>query len=219
MREQWDCFFYYEHLVNALEMLWRCFDTVAGHGLSWLRDHTYWTQGHTHTCYDSCGRVISPTHEPLPDNTQNSQQTDIHVSGGNQIRNCSEPAAAEQLLRPRGHWDRPVKQTQSALCMSRLCIWPRFCHLWPYSLSNDHSMSLQYRLWATNRNKEQCRQTHTRMDKKPRKSLADINCKWTHINWISIFQESYNRQNKSHKNLHLNGTIYRIFSNLIRTRI
>ena len=30
------------------------------------------------TRYDSSGRVISPTHRPLPENTQHSQQTDIH---------------------------------------------------------------------------------------------------------------------------------------------
>jgi len=31
------------------------------------------------TRYDSSGRVISPSHRPLPDNTQHSQQTDIHA--------------------------------------------------------------------------------------------------------------------------------------------
>ena len=30
-----------------------------------------------HNRYDSSGRVISPSHRPLPDNTQHSQQTDI----------------------------------------------------------------------------------------------------------------------------------------------
>jgi len=41
--------------------------------LSKLRDHT---QTH-HTCWDSSGRVISPTRIPLPDNTRHSQQTQI----------------------------------------------------------------------------------------------------------------------------------------------
>ena len=31
---------------------------------------------------DPSGRVISPTQRPLPDNTQHSQQTDIHATGG-----------------------------------------------------------------------------------------------------------------------------------------
>jgi len=35
-----------------------------------------------HTRYDSSGRVISPTHRPLPDNTQHSQQTGIHAPAG-----------------------------------------------------------------------------------------------------------------------------------------
>ena len=32
-----------------------------------------------HNRQDSCGRVISPSQSPLPDNTQHSQQTDIHA--------------------------------------------------------------------------------------------------------------------------------------------
>jgi hypothetical protein len=28
------------------------------------------------------GRMINPTHRPLPDNTEHSQETDIHDSGG-----------------------------------------------------------------------------------------------------------------------------------------
>ena len=43
-----------------------------------LYDHT---QTH-HTRYDSSGRVISPTQRSLPDNTQHSQETGIHVPAG-----------------------------------------------------------------------------------------------------------------------------------------
>jgi hypothetical protein len=49
------------------------------------------------------GRVISPTQIPVPDNTQHSQQTDIHVPGGIRTRNPSKRAAADLRLRPRGH--------------------------------------------------------------------------------------------------------------------
>jgi hypothetical protein len=42
-----------------------------------FRDHT---QTH-HTWYDFFGRVISSMRRILPDNTQHSQQTDIHVPG------------------------------------------------------------------------------------------------------------------------------------------
>jgi len=38
-----------------------------------------------HSQYDSSGRVISSSQRPLPDNTRNSQQTNIHAPGG--IRN------------------------------------------------------------------------------------------------------------------------------------
>jgi hypothetical protein len=50
--------------------------------------------------------VISSSQRPLPDNTQHSQQTDIHAPGGIRARNLSRRAAAELRLRPRGHWDR-----------------------------------------------------------------------------------------------------------------
>ena len=76
------------------------------HGVS--RSHT--TTHHSR--YDSSGRLISPTDEPLPENTQHSQQTDIHCPG--RIRtphNLSRRAAADLRLRPRGHWDWQSKIT------------------------------------------------------------------------------------------------------------
>ena len=50
--------------------------------------HTH-TLTHTHRCtrWDSSGWVISPTQRPLPDNTQLSQETDIHAPCGIRIRN------------------------------------------------------------------------------------------------------------------------------------
>jgi len=50
--------------------------------------------------------VIGPTQRPLPDNTQHSQQTDIHAPGGILTHNLSGRAAADLRLRPRGNWDR-----------------------------------------------------------------------------------------------------------------
>jgi hypothetical protein len=58
---------------------------------------------------DSSGRVITWTQKPLPDNTQHSQQTDIHAPGGIRTRNPSKRAAVDPRLRPRGHWDRPLR--------------------------------------------------------------------------------------------------------------
>ena len=55
---------------------------------------------------DSSGRVISSLQRPLPDNTQHSQQTDIHASGGIRTDNPNKRAAADPRLRPRGHCDR-----------------------------------------------------------------------------------------------------------------
>jgi hypothetical protein len=43
---------------------------------------------------------------PLPDNTQHSQQTDIHALGGIRAHNPSKRAAVDPRLRPRGPWDR-----------------------------------------------------------------------------------------------------------------
>jgi hypothetical protein len=50
--------------------------------------------------------VISPTQRPLPDNTQHSQETDIHATSGTRTRIPRKRKAADRRLRPRGHWDR-----------------------------------------------------------------------------------------------------------------
>jgi len=61
-----------------------------------------------HSRLDSSGRVISPSHRPLPDNSQHSQQTNIHAPGRIRTRIPSKRAAADPRLRPRGHWDRQI---------------------------------------------------------------------------------------------------------------
>ena len=50
--------------------------------------------------------MISPSQRPLPNNTQHSQQTNIHAPGGIRTHNPSRRAAKDLRLRPRGHWDR-----------------------------------------------------------------------------------------------------------------
>ena len=55
---------------------------------------------------DSSGRVISSSQRPIPYNTQHTQHTDIHASGGIRTHNLSRRAAADLRLGPRGHWDR-----------------------------------------------------------------------------------------------------------------
>ena len=55
---------------------------------------------------DSSVRVISSSQRPLPDNTQQSQQTNIHAPRGIRTQNLIRRAAADLRLKPRGHWDR-----------------------------------------------------------------------------------------------------------------
>jgi len=52
--------------------------------------------------------AIGPSLIPLPDNTQHSQQIDIHAAGGIRTRNTSRRAAADPRLRWRGHRVRQV---------------------------------------------------------------------------------------------------------------
>jgi hypothetical protein len=77
-----------------------------GQGLHIIEDT--WLHSDTPHSVTSSGRVISPTQRPLPHNTQQSQHTDTHAPGGIQTHNPSKRAAADSLLRPRGHWDRHV---------------------------------------------------------------------------------------------------------------
>ena len=59
-----------------------------------------------HSPQDFSGRVISSPQRPLPNNTQHSQQTNVHAPGGIRNQDLSRRAAADPGLRPRGHWDR-----------------------------------------------------------------------------------------------------------------
>jgi hypothetical protein len=48
---------------------------------------------------------VSPSLRPLPDNTQSSQQTNIHASGGIQTHDRNRRAAVDLHLRPRDYWE------------------------------------------------------------------------------------------------------------------
>jgi hypothetical protein len=63
--------------------------------LSRIHDHT---QTHN-TRQDSSGRVTSATKRPLPDNTQHSQQTEIHAPSEIWTRNTSKWVAADLRLK------------------------------------------------------------------------------------------------------------------------
>ena len=64
------------------------------------------SRSQTHTLYDSSGRLVSPTQRLLPDNTQHSQETDIHATDGIWTRNPSKRAVADRPVRPRGLCDQ-----------------------------------------------------------------------------------------------------------------
>ena len=61
-----------------------------------------------HSRQDSSGQVISSSQRPLPDNTQHSQQTNIHARGRIRNHNLSRRAAADLRLWPRGQCDRHI---------------------------------------------------------------------------------------------------------------
>jgi len=86
----------------------RRFDPIPSHGFPsrGFDDHTHWIH---HTRKDSSGWAISPTHRPLPDNTQHSEEKNIHAPGGIRIHNLSSRATADLRFRPRGYWHRPVR--------------------------------------------------------------------------------------------------------------
>jgi hypothetical protein len=52
------------------------------------------------------------------DNTQQSQETDIHAPGGIQTQNLSQRAAADPRFRPRGHYDRLSPELQNEITVS-----------------------------------------------------------------------------------------------------
>jgi len=77
----------------------------GGYSPQWARASSF-TRFLDHAQRRTSGRVITPSHRPLPDNTQHSQQTNIHASGGIRTHNLSMRAAADPRLRPRDHWGR-----------------------------------------------------------------------------------------------------------------
>ena len=50
--------------------------------------------------------MIISSQRPLLDNTQHSQQTDIHAPGGIRTINVNKRASADPRFRPRNRWDR-----------------------------------------------------------------------------------------------------------------
>jgi hypothetical protein len=53
-------------------------------------------------------RSNQPDADNTPDNTQHSQETDIHGPGGIRTRKHSNRAAEDPRLAPRRQWYRPI---------------------------------------------------------------------------------------------------------------
>jgi hypothetical protein len=113
----------FEACVVSHAAMYKCFDVIELHivcvhivlfpwrdspwsarASSLSRLH-YHTQTH-HTRQDSSGRVIRPSQRPLPDNTQHSQETDIHAPAGIRTHNASKRTDVDPRLRPRCYWGR-----------------------------------------------------------------------------------------------------------------
>jgi hypothetical protein len=77
--------------------------------------------------------MFAPTQRPLPDNTQQWQQTDIHAPGGIRTSSYSKQAASDLRLRRRGHWDR---------VRISLCFWrdsPQWARASSFTRFLDHT--------------------------------------------------------------------------------
>ena len=77
-----------------------------GHGLLLVEVPRSHSQTHTTVSRTPLDVWSAPSQRPLPDNTQHSQQTDIHTSGRIRTHNLSRRTAVDPRLRPGGHWDR-----------------------------------------------------------------------------------------------------------------
>jgi len=98
--------------TNAQQVCFRRDSPPVGHGLLIHEVSRSHTTTH-HSREENSGRVMSSSQIPLPDNTQQSQQTNVHTPGGNRTHNLSRRAAADLRLRPRGHWDRQMRNTHT----------------------------------------------------------------------------------------------------------
>ena len=104
------------HAVHPTHLifLWRC-GPNSGQGLLIFEVSRSHKTTH-HSRWDSSGRVGSLSQRPLPNNTQHSQETNIHASHGIRTHNLSRRAAVDLRLRPPGHWDRPTHIIHLAFC-------------------------------------------------------------------------------------------------------
>jgi len=133
---------YHGHYIELCSFvsLFLARQSSVGHGLLIHEVSTSHTTHHTQQ--DSSVRVISSSQRLLPDNTQQSQQTDIHALGGIRTHNLSRRAAVDLRLRPRGYWDRHLisyvtlfsylrqNLDSPVLCPMSRSLYAKYCPLW-----------------------------------------------------------------------------------------
>jgi hypothetical protein len=83
------------------------------------------TLNSTYTRQDLSGWKIGPSKRPLPDNTQHSQETDLHALGGIRNHNPNHRAAANLRLRPRGHRDHQNAHSPTKAYITMICHFVR----------------------------------------------------------------------------------------------
>jgi hypothetical protein len=66
--------------------------------------------------------VISLIHRPLPDNTQHSEETDIHASSRIQTHNPSKLVATDPNLSLHSNWNQPGQDYQAIFSLNGLKI-------------------------------------------------------------------------------------------------
>jgi hypothetical protein len=115
-RCEFSSYYFYICLLSALQYfilnnMWR----VKSWVVHWRRINFFlkWLNSFSGPGPPHC-RVISPQHRSLPDNTQHSQETDIHVTGGIRTHNSSKRGAADQPRRWHDHRNQ-------RRCINRVC--------------------------------------------------------------------------------------------------
>jgi hypothetical protein len=115
--------------VNFSWVLFSFFGTAAPH---WARAFSFTRfLDHTQRC-TTVGRTAldewSARRRHLPDNTQHSQQTDIHAPGGIRTHNPSCWAATDLRLRLRCPWDRLFVNISIYFLLVNICCLERPPH-------------------------------------------------------------------------------------------
>ena len=94
--------------------------------------------------------MISASQRPLSDNTQHSQQTDIHVPGGIGTHDLSRRVAVDLRLRPRDHWDRHHSHAPSQKYRIRARFTGHFRIVGPHfgTCFNSHFWRQEIKRWC-----------------------------------------------------------------------